>query len=123
MHFFENSLQSINRYIATLEECAPVFNIRVHVPPQQKQHNIESEQCFCYVIIDGKAERISQFNLLPSGNVVNKQEAEWWRVQMICYVAANRDVRLAKEFFEDTDIIAVFKQYIIVKSDSCFNNN
>ena len=91
-------------------KCTPLFNIQY-----DGQHNTEIEKQ--YVFIDGKRQDINRFNLLPQRDWFSETEHSEWYNKMICFIAANRDVRLQFDFYENTDFLEVFKQYIIVSAD------
>ena len=97
-------------------KCSPLFNIRY-----DGQHNSDIEKQ--YVMIGGEQKDINRFNLLPQNDWFSEQEHSEWYCKMICYIASNRDVRLQNKFYESTDYLEVFKQYIIVYADEVSRQN
>jgi hypothetical protein len=91
-------------------QCTPAFHIKYDATS-------ESNIPVPYVIIAGDSVNISRFTLLPQQDWFSKTECDEWIDKMICYIAANKDVRLQFEFYENTDWVQVFKQYILVYCD------
>jgi hypothetical protein len=66
---------------------------------------------------NGERQNINRFNLLPQTDWFSEREHSEWYHKVICFIASNRDVRLQKKFYECTDWLEVFKQYVLVYAD------
>ena len=102
-------LQHIKNTIKALRETVPVFNI--------KSSTNCSSDFYLYVDICGQRVKINRFDLLPHKQYYQPEECAEYADLMVCYVAANRNVELQYKLYESTDILEVYKQYIIVLAD------
>jgi len=110
---FVDLLSNINRIIDVIIKCSPAFHI--YYEGGGSTDNIDIPKAF--VMVGGKRKEVNRFNLLPQDDWFSEQEHNEWYYKMICFIAANRDVRLQKEFYEHTDWLDVFKQYVLVYAD------